>query len=81
MGSTVADILAEGGACGICCAKESESLVSVEMDMWGDGEREEGVWKIGGFKSGGMSWESPASSRGDSPRVPMMPMSRDDNVL
>ena len=40
-----------------------------------------GVWKIGGFKSDGESWESPASSRGDSRRVPTMPISRDDDFV
>lgn len=84
IGSTEADIAA-GGACetldGICCAEESESLVSVEMDICGDGEREVGVWKIGGFKPDGVSWESLASSGGDSRRVPTMPMSRDDDFV
>ena len=40
-----------------------------------------GVWKIGGFKSDGVSWESLASPCGDLRRVPTMPMSRDDDLV
>lgn len=40
-----------------------------------------GVWKIGGFKSDGVSWQSLASSRGDSRRVPTMPISREDDFV
>jgi hypothetical protein len=45
IGSTEVAI-AEGGACetlGGMCAEESGLTVSVETDIWGDGDREAGV--------------------------------------